>query len=52
LPYKSFRIVEKSRRVFVGHVYNLETDAGWYIADGVVTHNCRCVASPIFPPLE
>lgn len=25
-----------------GHVYNLETSLGWYIANGIVTHNCRC----------
>lgn len=27
---------------FAGHVYNLETKSGTYIAQGVVTHNCRC----------
>lgn len=25
-----------------GQVYNLETSLGWYIASGIVTHNCRC----------
>ena len=24
------------------HVFNLETKSGWYIADGLVVHNCRC----------
>lgn len=24
------------------HVYNLETETGWYVADGIITHNCRC----------
>lgn len=28
------------------HVYNLETEDGWYIANGIVTHNCRCTLSP------
>jgi hypothetical protein len=27
---------------FSGYVYNLETDSGWYAANGIVTHNCRC----------
>lgn len=27
---------------FCGHVYNLETVSGWYAAEGIVTHNCRC----------
>lgn len=28
---------------YSGHVFNLQTESGWYIADGIVTHNCRCV---------
>jgi HK97 family phage portal protein len=27
---------------FVGHVYNLETGSGIYLANNVVAHNCRC----------
>ncbi len=27
---------------FHGKVYNCETKAGWYVANGLVTHNCRC----------
>ncbi len=27
---------------FRGHVYNLQTASGWYVAEGIVTHNCRC----------
>lgn len=27
---------------FDGHVYNLETDIGWFLANGIITHNCRC----------
>lgn len=30
---------------FVGHVYNLETAEGWYVAGGIVAHNCQCDAS-------
>lgn len=29
-----------------GHVYNFETPHGWYTANGLVLHNCRCVAIP------
>lgn len=34
---------------FAGHVYNLETSEGWYIGNGIVTHNCRCRAVPWMP---
>lgn len=31
------------RRVpFSGHVYNAETEGGWYTANSIVVHNCRC----------
>ena len=36
------KIVEVRRGPFRGHVYNLETGPGWYLAEGIVTHNCRC----------
>lgn len=32
---------------FSGHVYNLETDCGWFVADGIITHNCRSTMSPV-----
>lgn len=33
---------------FSGHalVYNCMTTHGWFIADGIVVHNCRCAMSP------
>ncbi len=31
------------RRWFSGHVYNLETGEGWYTANDIASHNCRCV---------
>lgn len=40
-------IVHVSVRQFSGHVYNLETSTGWYIANNIITHNCRCVAVPV-----
>lgn len=33
-------VVEVNRGTFSGQVYNLQTDAGWYIADNIITHNC------------
>ena len=32
---------------FDGHVYNLETDCGWFVADGIITHNCRSTSVPV-----
>ncbi len=32
---------------FAGHVYNLETNIGWYFANGVIAHNCRCDVLPV-----
>lgn len=28
------------------HVYNLQTENGWYVANGIITHNCRCAFLP------
>jgi hypothetical protein len=39
-------IFKISRRRFSGHVYNLQTKTGWYIAGGIITHNCRCSLIP------
>jgi hypothetical protein len=36
------QVISVRRYPFSGHVYNLETEAGWYISNGIVTHNCRC----------
>lgn len=45
LPREVFldELVEVRRTPFSGHVYNLQTLAGWYIAEGIITHNCMCV---------
>lgn len=44
---KATRIVEVKRCRFDGHVFNLQTSTGWYVANGIVSHNCRCVAKPV-----
>lgn len=42
-------IVSVNVDAFAGHVYNLETSEGWYIGNGIVTHNCRCRIVPWMP---
>lgn len=39
-------IIKITRREFSGHVYNLETETGWYVANSIITHNCRCSLVP------
>lgn len=36
------KVVEVKRDIVSTQVYNLETEDGWYIGNGIVTHNCRC----------
>jgi SPP1 gp7 family putative phage head morphogenesis protein len=45
---KFSRVVKTFRREFSGFVHNLETERGWYVADGIIIHNCRCIATPVF----
>lgn len=40
-------LVEVRRYPFRGHVYNLQTTTGWYIANRIITHNCRCAMVPV-----
>jgi hypothetical protein len=35
-------VVALRRVPFLGHVYNLQTLGGWYSANDVIVHNCRC----------
>lgn len=42
-------VVKIERRSFAGHVYNLQTGDGWYAANGIVVHNCRCGFIPFTP---
>lgn len=34
------RVVHVGRREFAGHVYNLQTGGGWYVASDLIVHNC------------
>ena len=42
-------IIDVDVRSFAGHVYNLQTASGWYIANGIVAHNCRCTIAFLTP---
>lgn len=35
-------VVRVDRYAFNGHVFNLDTGHGWYIANSIITRNCRC----------
>jgi len=43
---ESDQLVMVNRRQFSGHVFNLQTNSGWYVANNIITHNCMCSASP------
>ena len=49
--YEPLRVINKSCREFSGHVFNASTKQGWYYTGtaGIVSHNCRCYASPVLP---
>ena len=36
------QVTNINRQSFRGHVYNLQTENGFYVAGGIITHNCRC----------
>lgn len=40
------QVVFVRRYPFSGHVYNLQTEDGWYIGNGIIVHNCRCAVYP------
>jgi hypothetical protein len=42
-------VIDVSLRRFSGHVFNLETETGVFVAQGIVTHNCRCDVSAVLP---
>lgn len=46
------KIVKIGNDYFSGHVYNLQTDSGLYVADGIITHNCRCWVNHELPEVE
>ncbi|QQE80924.1 phage portal protein [Alicyclobacillus sp. SO9] len=45
------QVVSVKREFYSGHVYNLQTTQGWYVANSIITHNCVRAFAPI-PPDE
>lgn len=41
------KITSYSVGKFSGHVYNLQTESSVYLANNIITHNCRSVLTPI-----
>lgn len=48
LMVKTDRLIDKSVRQYVGHVYNLQTSEGWYSANSIIASNCFCTVTPVF----
>lgn len=54
-PVSLDEIISVDVRKFLGHVFNLETATGWYVAENIITHNCRSTTAPQIrglPPIE
>lgn len=45
-------VVSITRATYEGDVFNLETVGGYYVADGIVVHNCRCKLKEGFFPMR
>jgi SPP1 gp7 family putative phage head morphogenesis protein len=52
LVQKFVRVCRIDRFEFHGFVLNLETTPGWYVAQGILAKNCRCLPIPILPTDE
>ena len=46
------KIIKVRNMDFAGHVYNLQTESGLYVAAGIITHNCRCWLNHELPPVK
>ncbi len=42
-------VVRVGRRPFGGHIFNLETASGYYLAAGIASGNCRCTIAAVAP---
>lgn len=52
VSYKVFGVSDKSVSDFSGHVYNLQTMSGDYIANTTAVSNCRCDYRLLIPEME
>jgi hypothetical protein len=50
LPFatQASKVIEVKRSRFSGHVYNLQTEDGWYVSNVILAHNCRCSYSYVY----
>jgi hypothetical protein len=46
-PVSFDKVVEIRKEYFSGHVYNLQSEDGYFIANHIITHNCRGVYVPV-----
>ena len=47
------KVLYVERTDFSGQVFNLDTRVGWYVANGIVVHNCSCDVQPAWAlPLD
>lgn len=46
------RVLKVTIRRFSGHVYNLQTESGWYFSNGIITHNCWAMHGTVHPLSE
>lgn len=46
------RVLKIAIRSFSGHVYNLQTESGWYFSNGIITHNCWAMHGTQHPLTE
>lgn len=44
---QSFRVTKVFSSEFCSHVYNLENKSNWYVANGIISHNCNCYMEPV-----
>lgn len=49
---KTDRVVKVLTEDFAGHVFNLETVNNWFTSNGIIIHNCRCIAIPLLEERE
>ena len=42
------KVIRIDRVALTGHVYNLSTLTGWYVANGIIASNCLCDYMPVW----
>ena len=52
IPVIIDNILSTTPQKFTGHVYNLQSSSGAYLASNIITHNCRCTLTPLLKSWE